>query len=65
MRKKLITIMLFALLSGVGSSLLINIKSVQAKPPYLARCWYDAQGNLLSYSCNYIPSPDGCGGSNC
>jgi hypothetical protein len=65
MRKILLPIMLFVLSVGVAGPLLFNIKSVQAKPPYLASCQYSAQGEVIGYSCNYTPSPDGCSKSNC
>jgi hypothetical protein len=65
MRKKLISSILLALSVGATSSLLFNIKSVQARPPYLASCSYDANGNVVGYECNYTPSPDGCSKSNC
>jgi hypothetical protein len=65
MKKKLISGILFALSVGATGSLLFNIKSVQARPPYLASCSYNAQGEVVGFTCDYIPTSDGCSKSNC
>jgi hypothetical protein len=64
MGKKLIIIMLLALILGVAGPLFFNIKSAQAKPPYLTACYYDPFGRLLFYGCGYEAS-DSCNANNC
>jgi hypothetical protein len=66
MRKKLIPIMLLALVASVFDLLLFSPKEAKAvKPIYLDSCTYDANGKVISYTCDYEWEIDLCSKDNC
>jgi hypothetical protein len=39
--------------------------SAETRPPWLKECVFDSQGNLVSYTCNYIEKDEVCSAYNC